>query len=132
HNVGSGQFGLRSDSAPGLPGRQRRRREGMMIAKRQVAGIHTRPGETPRVEIRLMVLAIILLLLALMPSVVGAQQVVRLSLEEAVGRALGGSEVVEVAEAGLLRARGDRFQARSGFFPTVSGTLGYSRTLSSE
>ena len=103
-----------------------------MIAKRQVAGIHTRPGETPRVEIRLMVLAIILLLLALMPSVVGAQQVVRLSLEEAVGRALGGSEVVEVAEAGLLRARGDRFQARSGFFPTVSGTLGYSRTLSSE
>lgn len=85
-----------------------------------------------RVEIRLAVLAIIVTLLALLPAVVGAQEVVRMGLEEAVAHALAGSEVVDVAEAGLLRARGDRFQARSGFLPRLAGTIGYSRTLASE
>lgn len=88
------------------------------------------------VEIRLMVLVVIVALLAVLPAVAGAQEVggerVRLSLGEAVDRALRGNEGVDVAEAGLLRARGDRYQARSGFLPKVGGTVGYTRTLSSE
>jgi outer membrane protein len=97
-------------------------------------GVH--PRRTSPVEIRLVVMVVVVALLALLPMVAGAQEVasqrVRVSLGEAVDRALRGSEVVEVAEAGLLRARGDRYQARSGFLPKVGGTVGYTRTLSSE
>ncbi|HEX6307537.1 MAG TPA: TolC family protein [Longimicrobiales bacterium] len=103
-----------------------------MIKRRQITGIPVHPRRASRVEIRLMIVALILTLLALVPAVAGAQEVVRLSLEEAVVHALRGSEAVQLAEAGLLRARGDRFQARSGFLPKVSGTVGYTRTLASE
>ena len=95
-----------------------------------------KPRRTSAVELRLVVLAVIVTLLAVLPVVAGAQEVggerVRLSLGEAVDRALRSSEVVDVAEAGLLRARGDRYEARSGFLPKVGGTVGYTRTLSSE
>jgi outer membrane protein len=84
-------------------------------------------------ERKLALLAVITALLALLfPAAGRAQERVEVSLEAAVGHALAGSEVVEVAEAGLLRARGDRYQARSGFVPKVHGTLGYGRTLRSE
>jgi outer membrane protein TolC len=83
-------------------------------------------------ERKLALLAVITALLALIPASAGAQERVRLSLTEAVGHAFRGGEGVRVAEAGLLRARGQRFEARSGFFPRVGGTVGYTRTLRSE
>lgn len=103
-----------------------------MIDRRQMSGIPVHPRRTSRVEIRLMVMALILALLALLPAVAGAQEVVRLSVEEAVVHALRGSEAVQVAEAVVLRARGGRYEARSGFFPRLNGSVGYTRTLSSE
>lgn len=107
-----------------------------MIDRRMEAGRGVHPRETSAVEIRLVVLVVIVALLALLPAVAGAQEPagthVRVSLGEAVDRALRGSEVVDVAEAGVLRARGDRYQARSGFLPKVGGTVGYTRTLASE
>ncbi|HSK20850.1 MAG TPA: TolC family protein [Longimicrobiales bacterium] len=100
------------------------------------AGARMHPRRASPIEIRLVVMAVIVALLAVLPAVAGAQDVpgqpVRLSLGDAVDRAMRGSEAVDVAEAGLLRARGDRYQARSGFFPKVGGTVGYTRTLSSE
>lgn len=101
-------------------------------------GAAARPGRTSArgrsraVERKLALVAVITTLLALLPGVVGAQERVRVSLPEAVAQAFRGSEAVEVAEAGLLRARGDRFQARSGFLPKLNGTVGYTRTLRSE
>lgn len=62
----------------------------------------------------------------------GQQAPTRVSLADAVARALQGSEAVQMAEATVLRARGDRYQARAGFFPKLNGTLGYTRTLASE
>lgn len=106
-----------------------------MIDRQMGTGRNVHPRGTSAVEIRLVVLAVIVALLAILPAVAGAQEVggaVKLSLAEAVDRALRGSEVVDVAEAGLLRARGDRYQARSGFLPKLGGTVGYTRTLSSE
>ncbi|HEX2166771.1 MAG TPA: TolC family protein [Longimicrobiales bacterium] len=93
--------------------------------------------DTSAVEVRLVVMAVIVALLALLPALAGGQEVpggaaVRVSLADAIDRALRSSEVVDVAEAGLLRARGDRYQGRSGFLPKVGGTVGYTRTLSSE
>jgi outer membrane protein len=107
-----------------------------MIDRRMEIGRAVHPLGTSAAEIRLVVLVVIVALLALLPALAGAQEPaaanVRVSLVEAVDRALRGSEVVDVAEAVVLRARGDRYQARSGFLPKVGGTVGYTRTLSSE
>lgn len=55
-----------------------------------------------------------------------------LSLEDALGIALGENETIWVAEAGVMRAVGNTRIARSGFFPQVSGTATYTRTLASQ
>ncbi|HEU4700156.1 MAG TPA: TolC family protein [Gemmatimonadales bacterium] len=55
-----------------------------------------------------------------------------LSLEEALQRAQGASEAVGIARAGVLRARGDLQRARSEFFPQLTGTGTYTRTLRSQ
>lgn len=55
-----------------------------------------------------------------------------LSLEEALRRAEDASETVDVARAGVTRARGQVLQARSARLPQVSGSLSYSRTLASQ
>ena len=74
------------------------------------------PRRASPVEIRLVVMTVIVALLAVLPALAGAQEVrgerVRLSLGDAVVRALRGSEAVDVAEAGPLRARGDRYRIR--------------------
>lgn len=57
---------------------------------------------------------------------------VPLTLEEALQRAAGTSEQVEIAEAGVTRARGNLLQARSGYLPQLNGSLNYSRTLASQ
>ena len=55
-----------------------------------------------------------------------------LSLEDALSIALGENETIWVAEAGVMRAVGNTRIARSGFFPQVSGSAIYTRTLASQ
>jgi len=55
-----------------------------------------------------------------------------LSLSDALSIALGESDTVWVAEAGVMRAVGNEKIARSGFFPQVSGSADYTRTLRSQ
>ena len=55
-----------------------------------------------------------------------------LSIEEAVARALDESEAVGIARAGVLDARGQQAQARSGYFPQIGASAGYTRTLASQ
>ena len=55
-----------------------------------------------------------------------------LSLDEAVRMAEGQSEAVQIARAGVRRAEGQKIQARSGLFPQIYGSAGYTRTLKSQ
>jgi outer membrane protein TolC len=55
-----------------------------------------------------------------------------LTLDEALDRAVGTSEVVAIARAGTERARAGERRARSEFLPQVSGAASYDRTLASE
>jgi outer membrane protein len=55
-----------------------------------------------------------------------------LSLDEALRIAEGASETVQIARAGLDRARGQQLQARSQYFPQLNGSLQYTRTLKSQ
>src|SRR5215216_6264370 len=61
-----------------------------------------------------------------------AQSSASLSLDEALKLAREQSEQVAIAQAGVLRARGQQYQARSQYFPQLYGSLGYTRTLKSE
>ena len=55
-----------------------------------------------------------------------------LSLDEALKLGLERSEVVRIAQAGVQRARGQLVQARSAFFPQLTGTAGYQKTLQNQ
>ena len=55
-----------------------------------------------------------------------------LSLEDALGLAEGASENVGIARAAVERAEGQRKQARSGYFPQLTGSATYTRTLESQ
>lgn len=55
-----------------------------------------------------------------------------LSLAEALQIAERQSEALRIAEAGLRRARGQLAQARSAYFPQLTGTIGYQRTIQSQ
>lgn len=61
-----------------------------------------------------------------------ADSVRTLSLEEALRLAEGESESVGIAAAEIRRAEGLKAQARSGYFPQLSGTASYTRTLRSQ
>src|SRR5919106_5774930 len=61
-----------------------------------------------------------------------AQQTRQLSLEQAVDIAEEESEVVGVARAGIDAARGEQRRARSEFFPQLSGSASYTRTLETQ
>lgn len=63
------------------------------------------------------------------PSLPGAT---RLTIEEALRLALDSSETLEIAETDVTRADGDRWVARSSFFPSVEASLTYQRTFASE
>lgn len=56
----------------------------------------------------------------------------RLTLDEALSLAEGGSEQVAAAEAGVRRAGGQIDLARSGLYPQLNGALGYTRTLQTQ
>lgn len=55
-----------------------------------------------------------------------------LSLDEAVRIAESQSEAVRIARAGVQRAEGQQYQARSQRLPQLSGSAGYTRTLASQ
>ncbi|HEY4216103.1 MAG TPA: TolC family protein [Gemmatimonadaceae bacterium] len=57
---------------------------------------------------------------------------VRLSLDDALRIAQTQSPTVDVARAGVTRATGARYQARSQYLPQLSGTAGYTKTLKSQ
>src|SRR5262245_28119169 len=74
-------------------------------------------------------------LLALMPGVLWAQTQSAgraLSLDEALRIGQTASEQVQIAQAGVQRASGEGYRARSERYPQLNGTLGYVRTLKSE
>lgn len=56
----------------------------------------------------------------------------RLSLQDAVTLAQGGSEVVDIARNAVTRTHGQQYQARSGLFPQLNGSANYTRTLKSQ
>ena len=55
-----------------------------------------------------------------------------LSLDEAVRIAESQSEAVKIARAGVERAHGQQWQARSQYFPQLNGSASYTRTLASQ
>ena len=83
-----------------------------------------------------MMLAVALGLAAVAPA--RAQQLApdtaarRLSLDDALRAAEPASENVAVARAGVMRAHGQQYQARSQFLPQLSGSASYTRTLQSQ
>lgn len=60
------------------------------------------------------------------------QQGRALTLSDALEIAEKRSETVGIARAGLSRAEGERQQARSSYFPQLSGSASYQRTLESQ
>ena len=55
----------------------------------------------------------------------------RMSLDDALTLAESRSEDVAIAQAGVQRARGQETKAHSGYWPQISGSLTYTRTLKS-
>src|SRR5437762_6043982 len=88
--------------------------------------------------------ASLVLMAALAPALLGAQVVPTptvpitatapraLTLDEAVRIAESQSEVIKIARAGVDRAHGQQYQARSQFLPQVNGSASYTRTLASQ
>jgi outer membrane protein TolC len=67
------------------------------------------------------------------PAASGAPVVPRaLSLDEATRIAERESENLQIARAGIDRARGQQLQARSQYLPQLNGSLQYTRTLKSQ
>ena len=59
-------------------------------------------------------------------------QATPLSLEDALRLGARISHTVKTAEAGVLRAQGGQYQARSQYLPQVNGSVSYQRTLESQ
>jgi len=55
----------------------------------------------------------------------------RISLDDALRAAESASENVAIAEAGVGRAHGQQYQARSQLLPRIAGSASYTRTLRS-
>ena len=91
--------------------------------------------QTANLTGRLMLGAGFLLALAL-PGAVHAQRntaaPAQLSLADALTLAEQRSAALKIAEAGLQRAQGQRYQARAQLLPQLNGTAGYQRTLESQ
>ena len=56
----------------------------------------------------------------------------QLSLDEALRIAQTQSQAVEVARAGVVRATGQQYQARSQYLPQLNASAGYTKTLESQ
>lgn len=58
--------------------------------------------------------------------------VVTLSLDDALRMVPSVSQAIDVARAGVVRASGGRYQARSQYFPQLNASIGYTKTLQSQ
>ena len=71
-----------------------------------------------------------------LPAQTPAQQpangAIVLTLSDALRRAEESSEGVRIARAGVLRARGQQYQARAQLLPQLAGSLQYQKTLQSQ
>jgi outer membrane protein TolC len=56
----------------------------------------------------------------------------RLSLDDALRLAETQNDAIDIARAGVTRAVGQQYQARSQYLPQLSGTGGYTKTLKSQ
>jgi outer membrane protein TolC len=72
------------------------------------------------------------LLLAGVGPPLRAQQATAVSLEDALRIGARISHTVKTAEAGVLRAQGGQYQARSQYLPQLNGSLSYQRILQSQ
>ncbi|MEX2284655.1 MAG: TolC family protein [Gemmatimonadota bacterium] len=71
--------------------------------------------------------------LLVLPGLAGAQQPGRsLSLQDAIRVAADASEQITIARAGIRRAMGEQYRARSEYLPQLGGSLSYTRTLKTE
>jgi len=61
-----------------------------------------------------------------------SQQLRAISLDEAVSTAEAQSEAVRIARAGVQRAQGQQYQARSQRLPQLNASASYTRTLASQ
>ena len=75
---------------------------------------------------------LILGLVAAIPAVAAGQQGRPLSLDEALRLAESQSEAVRIAQAGVLRADGQKIVARSQSLPQLGLSFAYTRTLASQ
>src|SRR5262249_44917709 len=66
------------------------------------------------------------------PSTAQATATVTLSLDDALRLVQSASQTIEVARAGVVRATGGRYQARSQYLPQLNATAGYTKTLKSQ
>lgn len=68
------------------------------------------------------------------PTAIGARAAptLQLSLDDALRIAQSQSQTVEGARAGVVRATGQQYQARSQYLPQLNATAGYTKTLESQ
>jgi outer membrane protein len=84
---------------------------------------------------RSMARGVLALSLIASPAALAAQQAPaprRLTLEEALALALPASEGVGIAQADVLRAKGEVRRAKADLLPQLTGTASYTRTLKSQ
>lgn len=67
-----------------------------------------------------------------LPTQTTVAQTLPLTLEEAVRTAESQSEAIRIARAGVQRAEGQQYQARSQRYPQLNGSASYTRTLASQ
>ena len=67
-----------------------------------------------------------------LPTQTTVAQTVPMSLDEAVRAAESQSEAIRIARAGVQRAQGQQYQARSQRYPQLNGSASYTRTLASQ
>jgi outer membrane protein TolC len=89
-------------------------------------------------KVKMMPGMVAICVLLLVSAITVAQQVQAppagraLTLQEAIRLANEQSEQIVIASAGVQRARGDQFRARSGRYPQLTGDISYIRTIESE
>jgi outer membrane protein TolC len=67
-----------------------------------------------------------------LPTQTTVAKTLALTLDDAMRTAESQSEAIRIARAGVQRAEGQQYQARSQRFPQLNGSAGYTRTLASQ
>ena len=86
------------------------------------------PNETISMKRHFLILGLVVAL----PAVATGQQGRQLSLDEALRLAGSQSEAIRIAQAGVLRADGQKMVARSQSMPQFGLSFAYTRTLASQ